>query len=51
MVVEPAEARAPAKEILLTSAADVTRPLPLYVMGEYRTTGRVPVARWNSISN
>lgn len=40
VVVELAEARALAKEILLTSGADVTRPLPLYVMGEYRTTGR-----------
>ncbi len=37
VVVELDEARAVAKEITLSNADDVHRPLPLYVMGHYRT--------------
>ena len=39
LVVELDEARAVAHEIALAGGADVSRPLPLYVLGEYRTAG------------
>jgi len=39
LVVELDEARAVAREIAVAGGADVSRPLPLYVLGEYRTAG------------
>ena len=45
LVVELAEANAISREIALSASADVQRPLPLYVLGEYRQEGVAGQAR------